>query len=325
MRNIRYGLIALFVLLCSATAAPAQVSIGIGIGLPHVNIGINLPLYPDLVRLPGYPVYYAPRLDTNYFFYDGMYWVYQDDDWYASSWYNGPWWLVEPYDVPVFILRIPVRYYRQPPVYFHGWRSNAPPRWGEHWGREWEQRRRGWDRWKRGSAPAPAPLPVYQRQYTGDRYPRAVEQQQSLRREHYRYQPRNPVVRQHFERQGEHRGPEAGPRERHEGPPPRVPRQQEMQRPLPSQQGAPAAPRQDQHYRGGEYAPRPAPAQPTPMQRGPAVEEQRQRPGAVQREMQVPRPQPPQQRSYERRESPESGQGREGHGEERDEGRGRGR
>jgi len=88
MKNIHYGLIALL-LLCSVSAAEAQISIGIG--LPNVSIGINLPLYPELVRVPGYPVYYAPRMDANYFFYDGMYWVYLDDNWYASSWYNGPW------------------------------------------------------------------------------------------------------------------------------------------------------------------------------------------------------------------------------------------
>ena len=89
MQKIRYGLIVLWMLLCSVTSAAAQVSIGIG--LPNVSIGINLPLFPELVPVPGYPVYYAPRVDANYFFYDGMYWVYQDDNWYASSWYNGPW------------------------------------------------------------------------------------------------------------------------------------------------------------------------------------------------------------------------------------------
>ena len=93
MKKIHYGLIALL-LLCSVSAAEAQISIGIG--LPNVSIGINLPLFPELVPVPGYPVYYAPRVDANYFFYDGMYWVYQDDNWYASSWYNGPWSLVDP-------------------------------------------------------------------------------------------------------------------------------------------------------------------------------------------------------------------------------------
>ena len=128
---------------------------------------------------PGYPVYYAPQVNSNYFFYDGMYWVYQRDNWYASSWYNGPWGLVAPEAVPLYVLRVPVRYYRQPPAYFRGWRADAPPRWGEHWGNAWEQSHSGWDNWNRSAAPAPAPLPVYQRQYSGNRYPR-VEQQQVL-------------------------------------------------------------------------------------------------------------------------------------------------
>src|SRR6185369_14829453 len=205
---------------------------------PNVSIGINLPLYPELVPVPGYPVYYAPGIDGNYFFYDGMYWVYQDDNWYASSWYNGPWAYVDPMAVPLFILRIPVSYYRQPPVYFRGWQSNAPPRWGQHWGRGWEQRRGGWDRWKRSSAPAPAPLPVYQRQYSGDRYPRG-EQQQTIRSQQYRYQPRDKVVRQHFQQQIGQKAPAPAQRGRQDVPQVRTPRQQEPQRSTPLQQGSP--------------------------------------------------------------------------------------
>src|SRR6266567_288374 len=105
-----------------------------------------------------------------------------------------------PEVVPVFVLRIPVGYYRRPPVYFRGWRPDAPPRWGEHWGRDWEQRRSGWDRWDRSSGPRPAPLPVYQRQYSGDRYPR-LEQQHPLHSQQYRYEPRDTVVRQHYREQ----------------------------------------------------------------------------------------------------------------------------
>src|SRR5450759_14850 len=201
---MRYVLIVLWMLFGSVTSAVAQV--GVGIWRPGVSIGINLPLYPDLVPVPGYPVYYAPRLNSNYFFYDGMYWVYQRDNWYASSWYNGPWGLVDRGVVPLFVLRIPVRYYRDPPVYFRGWQSDAAPRWGEHWGNQWQQQRSGWDRWNRSSAPAAAPLPVYQRQYSGDRYPR-VEQQQALRSQNYRYQPRDAVVRQHYREQTVQRAP----------------------------------------------------------------------------------------------------------------------
>ena len=63
----------------------SQVNIGIGIGFPGMGIGINMPAYPNMVPVPGYPVYYAPQQNSNFFFYDGMYWVYQGDNWYASS------------------------------------------------------------------------------------------------------------------------------------------------------------------------------------------------------------------------------------------------
>ena len=80
---MRHLLLALPLLLLSAPpAAQAQVS---------VHIGIHLPVYPQLQRVPGYPVYYAPEVPGNFFFYDGLYWVFEDDIWYYSSWYNGPW------------------------------------------------------------------------------------------------------------------------------------------------------------------------------------------------------------------------------------------
>jgi hypothetical protein len=162
------------------------------------------------VPVPGYPVYYAPQVNTNYFFYDGMYWVYQGDNWYASSWYNGPWGVVAPEAVPLFVLRVPVRYYRRPPAYFRGWQSDAPPRWGDHWGNSWEQSHRGWDNWNRSAAPVRAPLPVYQRQYSGNRYP-AVEQQQSYQSRNYQYQPHEAVVQQHYQAQHVQSAPASPP------------------------------------------------------------------------------------------------------------------
>ena len=147
---MRYVLLLLSALLMPVTAARADVS---------VSIGINVPVYPTLVRVPGYPAYYDPRMDANYFFFDGLYWVFWDDHWYASSWYNGPWQFMDPYYVPVYVLCIPVRYYRHRPHYFSHWHEDRPPHWGDHWGRDWEHRRSGWDRWDRHSAPQPAPLP----------------------------------------------------------------------------------------------------------------------------------------------------------------------
>jgi len=203
MRNL---FILLSVLLLPVNAARAEVIVGIGISVPGVSIGINMPAYPRLVRVPGYPVYYDPRVDLNFFFYDGMYWVLQGDDWYVSSWYNGPWQLVEPEYVPVYVLRIPVRYYRRPPPYFRGWHADAPPRWGDHWGRDWEQRRSGWDRWDHRSTPRPAPLPSYQRRFSGDSYPRVPEVQHSIESKKYRYQPREPVTQRYYQQQRRQNG-----------------------------------------------------------------------------------------------------------------------
>ncbi|MEO8675151.1 MAG: hypothetical protein ABI569_06195, partial [Casimicrobiaceae bacterium] len=65
---MRMALIALGMLLGSI--APANAQLSVGIGMPGVSIGINLPVYPQLVAVPGYPVYYAPQVNSNYFFYD---------------------------------------------------------------------------------------------------------------------------------------------------------------------------------------------------------------------------------------------------------------
>jgi hypothetical protein len=252
---MRYLLIVFFALLGAATSAVAQLSVGIG--LPGVSIGINMPYYPQMVRVPGYPVYYAPQLDSNFFFYDGMYWVYQRDNWYASSWYDGPWGLVTPDLVPLFVLRVPVRYYRNPPVYFGGWRADTAPRWGEHWGNDWERQHSGWNQWNRRATPAPAPLPTYQRRYSGERYP-ATEQQHSIQGQNYRYQPRDAVVQQHYQQQGIQRAPM---------PDQRAP------------QGGTVAPRaQPPQQQRGEEAQRSAPPQAPARQKESGAQEQRQRP-----------------------------------------------
>jgi hypothetical protein len=196
---MRHSIILLSLLFGSVIPAAAQVSVGVGIGFPNLSIGINVPAYPQLEPVPGYPVYYAPQLPANFFFYDGMYWAYQDDNWYASSWYNGPWALVSPMVVPVYILRVPVRYYRVVPVYFRGWPPDAPPRWGDHWGNDWQRQRSGWDQWNRSAVPAPAPLPTYQRPYSGSRYP-SFEQQRTITSQNYIYRPHDPVVQQHYQR-----------------------------------------------------------------------------------------------------------------------------
>ncbi|NTV70265.1 MAG: hypothetical protein HGA71_08980 [Azonexaceae bacterium] len=211
---MRKQLIVLGILLHFAVPAPAQISFGFG--FQSDNISISLSTYPNLVRVPGYPVYYASGLNSNYFFYDGLYWVFETDRWYSSSWYNGPWMMVDPEYIPVYLLRVPVRYYRHPPAYFVGWQANSPPRWGDHWGNDWAQQRSGWDRWNRRAMPAPAPLPTYQRQYSGNRYP-SRDQQPILQQRNYRHEARDPLVRQQSQAAPPTRSqPEQPPRGREE-------------------------------------------------------------------------------------------------------------
>ncbi len=316
---MRHALIALSILLGTITPGMAQVSVTVSI--PGVSIGVHQPVYPELELVPGYPVYYAPNVQANYFFYDGLYWVYQDDRWYMSSWYNGPWDLVEPDDVPLFVLRVPVRYYAVPPVYFHGWLLNAPPRWELYWGPRWTRYHHGWDRWDRRVVYAPAPLPVYQRHYHGDRYPRQ-DYQRVIRHEHYHYQPRDHVVRErHHDRTPSRQQAHAHPGVQHR-PAQHSPDFQREQRPhrereelrrgeplqvLPQQR---AQPRQDmerraqsephnrpdfqrehRQHRDREETRRSEPLQVLPQQRAPVAQEQR--------------PQPPQSRD-ERRAEPQS-------------------
>jgi hypothetical protein len=238
----------------------------------QVRIGTNLGTYPALVAVPGYPVYYAPQLDSNFFFYDGLYWVYAQDNWYSSSWYNGPWDAVAPEWVPYFVLRVPVRYYRQPPAYFGGWAPEAPPHWGEHWGRNWEQRRSGWDRWDRAFAPAPAPLPTYQREYSGERYPRG-EQQLALRNQNYHYQPREAPARQQLQH----------------APAQEAPPQRQAQ----AERDRPSMPQPDSHRGGtaapGERAVARGRAESPPSPSGPAVDA-RHSPQTPQTERRTPPP-----------------------------------
>jgi hypothetical protein len=200
---MRHALIGLLMMAAGAVAMPASAQLSVHFSGPGVHIGVNLPVYPTLERIPGYPVYYAPSAPTNYFFYDGLYWVFDGDNWYASSWYNGPWYLVDPYSVPVFILRVPVRYYHHAPAYFHSWNAGYAPRWGEHWGSSWQTRRTGWDQWNRSSVPAAAPLPTYQRSYSGANYPTQVQQQAAIQTQSYSYQPRDTVARTYYQQRAQ--------------------------------------------------------------------------------------------------------------------------
>ena len=124
---MRLSILVVSMALAAMPAAPAMAQVSLSFNTPGLSIGVNIPTYPDFAQVPDYPVYYTPGLATNLFYYDGMYWLLEGDSWYASTWYNGPWQSVDSQGVPLFVLRVPVRYYRVQPAYFRGWQSDAPP------------------------------------------------------------------------------------------------------------------------------------------------------------------------------------------------------
>ena len=141
------------------------------------SIGLTLSAYPRLVPVPGYPVYYQPGGRANYFFYEGAFWFFRDQRWYRSRWYSGPWQLMWRDEVPLFLLRVPLRYYHRPPDELRGGPPDTAPRWDEHWGQGWQALPLGWQRWNRRTTPPAWPLPAYQRRYAGSNYPHDVAQQ----------------------------------------------------------------------------------------------------------------------------------------------------
>ena len=98
-----------------------------------VQIGIQIGAAPQLVVVPGTPVYYAPRVPYNYFFYGGQYYVFHDAAWYFAPTFNGPWAVIAVEYVPPPILRVPVAYYRVPPAHWKE-HKHAPPPWAPAWG-----------------------------------------------------------------------------------------------------------------------------------------------------------------------------------------------
>jgi hypothetical protein len=193
MRQLGKPIVLALALVLGATVVPgtsttAQAQV--------VRIGVDIAAFPQMVAVPGYPVYYAPDVRANYFFYDGLFWVFNVDDgyWYSSSWYNGPWVVVEPDFVPQPILVVPYRYYHVRPAYWAGWAYDRPPRWDVYWGPRWVEHHRDWNHWDRNRRWTAAPLPLFQRDFPRNRYP-SPDRQVTIYKERYNYKPRDVVVR----------------------------------------------------------------------------------------------------------------------------------
>ncbi len=123
----RATVIGLLALTLAATGHTADVHIGINIGVPPPPPPIVVEAPPPLVVVPRTPVYYAPDVPYNFFYYDGAYYVLHDGHWFSAASAHGPWVFVER--VPRPILTVPVGYYKAPPGH---WKHHGPPPWAGH-------------------------------------------------------------------------------------------------------------------------------------------------------------------------------------------------
>jgi hypothetical protein len=80
-----------------------------------------------MVSIPGTPVYHAPGVPHNYFYYHWQYFLYHQGAWFVAANCNGPWTVIALEHVPKPILAVPVTYYKVPPG--HWKKSGGPPPW----------------------------------------------------------------------------------------------------------------------------------------------------------------------------------------------------
>jgi hypothetical protein len=119
--------LAVTVALGGALAGPARgdVHIGINIGPPPIVVAEP----PRLVVVPRSPVYWAPSLPYNFFYYGGRYWTYHEDGWFSAGSVHGPWVVIDLPRVPRPVLAVPIAYYRVPPGHWKRMRRGGPPPW----------------------------------------------------------------------------------------------------------------------------------------------------------------------------------------------------
>jgi hypothetical protein len=113
---------AVALLFWGASATASDIKINIGPGVPP----IVLTAPPQLVVVPGTPIYYAPDVSANLFFYKGNYYTVANGVWAMAPAYTGPWAVIQIGQVPPPVVAVPVEYYKIPPGQL---KKHGPPPW----------------------------------------------------------------------------------------------------------------------------------------------------------------------------------------------------
>ncbi len=103
-----------------------------GAGDVNVNIGapaLVLPppmitVQPQVVAVPGSPVYTAPQVDFNVFLFGGKYWSHHNDVWFVAPRPGARWTRVAVAAVPHEVRAVPVTYYKVKPKHGKGMKEH---------------------------------------------------------------------------------------------------------------------------------------------------------------------------------------------------------
>jgi len=127
-------MIALAALLVPAmfpARSEAAVSVGLSfhVGDPYRGLSLHFSSAPQLALIPASQVYYARNYDRDLYRYGRSWYYVEDDCWYQSSSYNGPFVQIAVSSVPRPIYNVPARYRRArggPPSHApaYGYRRN---------------------------------------------------------------------------------------------------------------------------------------------------------------------------------------------------------
>lgn len=153
-------MIALAALLVPAmlpARSEAAVSVGVSlhVGDPYRGLSLHFRSAPDLALIPASQVYYVRNYDHDLYRYGGSWYYTQDDCWYQSSSYNGPFVQIAVSSVPRQIWNVPPRYRRAwggPPSHApaYGYRRNhGQDRYDNGWDRGGSYDRGGSGGWQR--------------------------------------------------------------------------------------------------------------------------------------------------------------------------------